>query len=146
MNPAPVGALNTNGDFSDDAAEWQAGSNAIRLISEMACYETYQVIGWPVEVSDAVTLTNGASYQLVFRTSVVKDTPTASTYLDIKIGGPETPYPTFFEETSLMLPDGHQQHSYSFTMTGSTGLAGIAITLGSSTSLTCVDDVWILPN
>jgi hypothetical protein len=65
--------------------------------------------------------------------------------MDVKVGGPAKPYVEYFSEQNVMISDGVENYSHSFTMQQPSGSAGIVLMLTAVSAELCVDEIWLVP-
>ncbi len=147
VSAPPADALNSDGNFAAGGGDWHQNGGAVQLTSGMVCTtgEGAVELGWPVDVADAALLTYQQTYTLQFRTSLVLQETWGFGSLDVKVGGPAEPYVEYFSQLDIVISEGVQDYSYSFTMQEPTGSAGIVLTLVAAAAEFCVDEIWLVP-
>lgn len=147
VSEPPLGALNTDGNFDAGGADWHQNDGAVQLTSGMVCTngEGALELGWPVDVADAALLTYQQTYTLKFRTSLVLAETWGFGSLDVKVGGPASPFVEYFSDPDIMIVEGVQHYEASFIMEEPTGSAGIVLILIAALAEFCVDEIWLVP-
>lgn len=147
--PPPSGALNTNGDFSNGTYSWKSVQPA-PVGGEVCVLGGSRVnLEWPSSslLNLAPELEQGKRYRLVFRVSLESTNPTnpPSLSLNLKVGGPEYPYTSFYEENwrSSSTDLEGELISREFEMTRASARAGLLITGGPSRAHLCISDIWL---
>jgi hypothetical protein len=146
VSQPPAGALNTDGNFDAGGADWHQDDAAVQLTSGMVCTngEGAVELGWPADVANAALLTYQKTYTLKFRTSLVLAETWGFGRLDVKVGGPASPFVEYFSEPDIVIVEGVQNYEYSFTMAEPTGSAGIVLRLNAVAAELCVDEIWLV--
>jgi hypothetical protein len=148
VSEPPNDALNTNGNFDAGGADWHQNGGPVQLTNGMVCATSgggRVELGWPADVAHAALLTYQQTYRLKFRTSLVLEESWGIANMDVKVGGPAAPYVEYFSVPGLMIPEGIQSYSFTFTMNQPTGSAGIVLMLLAITAEFCVDEIWLVP-
>jgi Cys-rich repeat protein len=147
VSEPPGNALNTDGNFETGGADWHQNGGAVKLTSGMVCAndEANVELGWPVDLADAPLLTYQQTYTLKLRTSLVRQESWGFGRMDVKVGGPAKPYVEYFSEQNVMISDGVENYSHSFTMQQPSGSAGIVLMLTAVSAELCVDEIWLVP-